>query len=152
MTFVGDDIICSMGFRKRPREINCAFKQKWQLNLVVKFCCTLICMLVIIFFSRLRRLWLPTGISGRKHGQFGFLKLQGQYIYNHRNGNIYPLDIRCGSQNGWHHFCPLYLILGFEENSLALSCLPEGWKGPKKRSKWGFANHNQSGESAICIF
>lgn len=104
---------------------------------MVKFCCTLICMLVIIFFSRLRRLWLPTGISERKRGQFGFLKLQGQYIYNHRDGTIYPLDIRCGSQNGWHHFFPLCLILGFEENSLELSCLPEGWKSPQKGQNEG---------------
>lgn len=34
---MGDDIICSIGFRKRPREINCAFKQKRQLNLLT-FC------------------------------------------------------------------------------------------------------------------
>lgn len=44
---------------------------------------TLICMLVISFFSSLRRFWLPTGISRRKGGQFWFLSLQGQYIYNY---------------------------------------------------------------------
>lgn len=119
---------------------------------MVKFCCTLICMLVIIFFSRLRRLWLPTGISGRKHGQFGFSKLQGQYIYNHRDGNIYPLDIRFGSQNGWHHFFPLYLILGFEENSLALSCLPEGWKGPKKGQNEGLQTTIRAENQRFLLF
>lgn len=40
-------------------------------------------MLVISFFSSLRRFWFPTGISRRKGGQFWFLSLQGQYIYNY---------------------------------------------------------------------
>lgn len=88
-------------------------------------------MLLISFFSSMRRLWLPTGISGSKG--FHFETLQGQYIYNDKDESIYPLDIRCGWQNEWRHLCPLYLILGFEGNSLASCCLPEGKKRVKMR-------------------
>lgn len=45
---------------------------------------------------------------------------------------MYPLDIKCGSQSEWRHLTPLYLILGFEVNSLASYCLPKGGKKDPK--------------------